>query len=119
MKAALTWVSVATALAGIWLAVMENILKHAGYGARTAVAASIVAEALGTLVFLMLDGRFVFRAILMAGAAALGALGISAITRDLTGAHFEGFVLLVGCLLIAQAVMTFAVVLQGRHTKPI
>ena len=31
MKAALTWMSVFTAAAGVWLAVMENILKHAGY----------------------------------------------------------------------------------------
>jgi len=119
VKAALTWVSVATALAGIWLAVMENILKHAGYGARTAVAASIVAEALGTLVFLMLDGRFVFRLIILAGAAALGALGISAIARNFTRQHFEGFVLIVGCLLIAQAAMTFAVVLRGHHPKAV
>jgi len=119
VKTALTWVSVATALAGIWLAVMENILKHAGYGARTAVAASIVAEALGTLVFLMLEGRFVPRLIILAGAAALGALGISAVTRNFTRQHFEGFVLIVGCLLIAQAVMTFAVVLRGHHPKAV
>lgn len=119
VRAALTWVSVATALAGLWLAVMENILKHDGYGARTAVAAGIVAVALSTLVFLMLDGGSVFRLIILAAAAALGAYGIWAITRNFTRPHFEGFVLIVGCLLIAQAVMTFAVVLRRHHTGAI
>ncbi|HTP32400.1 MAG TPA: permease prefix domain 2-containing transporter [Candidatus Acidoferrales bacterium] len=119
VKAALTWVSVATAGAGIWLAVMENILKHAGYGVRTAVAAAIVAEALGTLLFLVLDSRPVFRLIVLAGAAALGALGISAIARNVSGPHFEGFVLIVGCLLVAQAVMTFAVVLRAHYPKAV
>lgn len=30
MKAALTWMAVFTAAAGVWLAVMENTLKHVG-----------------------------------------------------------------------------------------
>src|SRR5215472_13783841 len=82
MKAALTWISLATAVTGIWLAVMENILRHAGYGGRTAVAALIVVEALATVMFLILDGGAVFRVIVLAGAAGIRALGISAITRN-------------------------------------
>lgn len=115
MKAALTWISLVTAVTGIWLAVMENILKHAGYGGRTAVAALIVVEALATVIFLMLHGGAVFRIIVVAGAAGIGVLGISAIMRNVTGRHFEGFVLIAGSLFIAQAVMTFAVVLRGHH----
>lgn len=115
MKAALTWISVMTAASGFWLAVMENILKHTGYGARTAVAAAIVIEALATIAFLMLDGRMVFRMIVLAGAAGAGLLGASSIVRNARAQHFEGFVLIIGSLLIAQAVMTFAVVLRGRN----
>ena len=98
---------------------MENILKHAGYGGRTAVAALIVVEAIATVAFLMLNGGLAFRVILLAGAAGLGVLSISAITRNLTGRHFEGFVLIAGSLFIAQAVMTFAVVLRGHNTRAV
>jgi hypothetical protein len=118
MKAALTWISVLTAATGIWLAVMENILKHSGYRPRTAVAVSIALEALATLAFLMFNGGSAFRVIILAGAAGIGALGISAITRNVTGPHFEGFVLIAGALFIAQSVMTFAVVLRG-HSRAV
>lgn len=115
MRAALTWISLMTAATGIWLAVMENLLKHAGYGGRTALAVSIALEALATVAFLVLNGGSVFRMVILAGAAGMGALGISAITRNVTGPHFEGFVLIAGSLFIVQALMTFAVVLRRRY----
>jgi hypothetical protein len=31
--------------------------------------------------------------------------------------HFEGFVLLIGCALVAQGVLTVAVVFRPRHGK--
>jgi hypothetical protein len=36
-------------IAGIWLGVMENILKHDGYAGRTVIAACIALQALITL----------------------------------------------------------------------
>jgi hypothetical protein len=46
MKAALTWMSVFTAAAGVWLVVMEHALKHAGYAGRMGIATFIAIESL-------------------------------------------------------------------------
>src|SRR5947208_15468233 len=37
-QASLTWMSVFTAAAGVWLAAMENTQKHAGYAERAAIS---------------------------------------------------------------------------------
>ena len=39
-RASLTWMSMITALAGLWLAVMENILRHPGYAAERRLRAA-------------------------------------------------------------------------------
>ena len=117
MKAALTFLSLFAAAAGVWLAVMENILKHAGYGQRTAVAACIVIQGAATFLSLLLDGTWIFRALILAGAAGVGWLGVSAIRRTIDAAHFEGFVVLIGSVLIAQALLTLAVALRAWHRK--
>jgi hypothetical protein len=113
MKAGLTWASVFIAAAGVWLAVMENVLKHAGYGQRTAVGACIAIQGLATVVLLILDGRSIFRAVVLAGALGLMLIGVSAIRRILEARHFEGFVLLIGSALIVQGLLTLAVVLRA------
>jgi hypothetical protein len=117
MKAALTWMSLFTAAAGVWLAVMENILKHAGHTERTAIGTCIAIQGLATLLLLLLDGRFVFRAVVLMGAAGVALLGASAIKRILDAPHFEGFVLLIGSALIVQGVLTLVVVLRKSHAK--
>jgi hypothetical protein len=111
MKAALTWTSVFTAAAGVWLGVMENILKHAGYGGRTAIAACIAIQALATLLLLLIDGRLLFRGLVLAGAVGIAILGSAAIKRILDAPHFEGFVLVIGLALIVQCLLTLVVVL--------
>ncbi len=111
MKAALTWTSVFTAAAGVWLGLMENILKHAGYGGRTTIAACIAIQGLATLLLLLLDGRLLFRTLVLAGAIAIAILGAAAIKRILDAPHFEGFVLIIGFALIVQCLLTLAVVL--------
>lgn len=114
MKAALMWTSALTVAAGVWLAVMENILKHSGYGERTVIAACIAIEGLATCLLVLLDGRSIFRAAVLTGAVAVVLLGASAIQRILGAPHFEAFVLIIGCALIAQGVLTFVVVLRPR-----
>jgi hypothetical protein len=117
MKTALTWMSVFTVVAGVWLASMENILKHSGYGERMAIAACIATQGLATLLLLLLDGRMAFRALVILGAVGVAILGGSSIKRMLDAPHFEGFVLVIGIALIAQGVLTLAVVArttQGR-----
>ncbi len=115
MKAALTWMSVFTAAAGVWLAVMENILKHAGYGERTVIAACIAIQGLATLLLLLLSGHFIFRALVLMGAFGVAVLGVLAIKRTLDAPHFEGFVLLIGSALIVEGVLTLGVELGARR----
>jgi hypothetical protein len=119
MRAVLTWMSVFTAAAGVWLAVMENVLKHAGYAQRTAIAACIVIEGLTTVLCLVLDGRSVFRILVLAGAAGAVLLGAGAIKRLLDAPHFEGFVLLIGSALIVQGVLAIMVMLRAGRGKTI
>lgn len=116
MKAALTWTSAFTVAAGVWLALMENILKHAGYAGRTAIATCIATQGLATLLLLLLDCRSVFRALVLTGAVGVAILGAAAIQRILAAPHFEGFVLLIGFALIVQGLLTL-VVLSQAHGK--
>jgi hypothetical protein len=117
LKGPLMGISVFTAAAGVWLAVMENILQHAGYAGRTLIAVCMALQGVATLLLPMLDGRSIFRALLAAGAVALGLFGAAAVERIMEAPHFEGFVLLIGCALVAQAVLTVVVVFRPRHGK--
>ncbi len=117
MKAALISMSLFTVAAGVWLALMENILKHPGYTGRTAIAACIAIQGLATLLLVLLDGRSIFRKLILTGAVALAILGASAIERILDAPHFEGFVLLIGFALIVQCLLTVAVLHRTRQQK--
>ena len=110
-------VSAFTVVAGAWLAVMENLLKHAGYPQRTLIAATIVIQGVTTLLLPFVGGRSIFRAFLGTGATALAFWGASAIQRMLEARHFEGFVLLIGFALVAQGLLTLVVVLRPRRTE--
>lgn len=117
MRAALTWVSVFTVASGIWLAVMEHSLKHAGYAGRMGIAACIAIQGLATLLFVVLSRRAILGACVFVGSVVVGLLGLSAITRILDGGHFEGFALLIGSALVAQSLLTIAVALRARNEK--
>lgn len=119
IKASLTWMSVFTALAGLWLAVMENILRHPGYDARAALAGGIVIQALATVVFLMWHGRPVFRVVLRLGAVGVVLVGASALIRIIHAPHFEGFVFLVASALIAQGALAGMVLAGARHVRAV
>lgn len=115
MRALLTWMCVLTALAGAWLAVMENILRHPGFAARALIAGCIVIQGIATVLFLMLHGRPTYRVIVLAGAVGAIFLGASAVVGILNAAHFEGFVLLIGTALAVQGIMALVVVGGARH----
>jgi len=117
MKAALTWMAVLTAAAGVWLIVMEHALKHAGYAGRMGIATFIVVESLATLLFVALGRRSILRGLVLVGAVTVGLLGVSAIKGILGARHFEGFVLLIGSALVAQSLLTIAVVVRARREK--
>lgn len=119
MKAALTWVSVFTVVSGIWLAVMEQVLKHAGYAERMGIAACVAIQGLATLLFVVSNRGGILRALVLVGAVAVGLLGLSAIARTLEAGHFEGFVVLIGSALVAQSLLTIAVELSARKGRTV
>ena len=98
--------------AGAWLAVMENVLKHDGYGGRIVMDVCIAAQGALTLLFLLFQGRALFRRIVLVCAAAVMLLGISAIVRLSQSQHFEGFSLVIGTALIVEGALTLQQVLQ-------
>lgn len=114
LKRALELSSIFIIIAGTWLAVMENVLKHSGFGGRSVIAAAIALQGLATLICVLLNGRGALRKLVTLGAAAILLLGCSAILNDLRASHFEGFVLVVGLALILDAVLTFATVPRMR-----
>jgi hypothetical protein len=115
LKRFLMGITVFLVAAGVWLAVMENILKHAGYPERTMIAAAIVIQGVATLLLPLLGRRPIFPAIVATGATGLALLGAFAIQRILEAPHFEGFVLFIGLALVAQGLLTLVVLLRPHH----
>jgi len=118
LKRLLTWICLFAIAAGIWLGGMENILRHDGYAARSALAAFLAIQAVATLLFLWSNrAGSVLRILVMAGAAAIILLGASATLRILRAQHFEGFVLIIGLALVLQGALTLAALLPQRLTE--
>lgn len=117
VKPLLTLMCLFAVAAGTWLGVMEHILKHDGYARREAIAACIATQGLATVLCLLLNGRPLFRGLLVAGALGIVGLGISAIVKIMRATHFEGFVLLIGLALILQGALTLAVLLRTRYGR--
>ncbi len=116
VKQLLTLSSLFTVAAGVWLGVMESILKHPGYVGRSVIAACIAVQGLATLACILLGGRSAFRNIVMMGAVAIAFLGGWAILRILGTQHFEGFVLIIGAALVTQGILTVATLWQTPET---
>ena len=110
LRRALLALCVFTAVAGAWLCVMENILRHAGYGTRTLVDASFVLQSLLTVACLLGAGRGVLRWLVALGGVAVLYLGVAAFIQNLRGAHFEGFAVVIGAALALQGALTMFVV---------
>jgi predicted DNA repair protein MutK len=118
LKQVLILLSLFLLAAGVWLGVMENILKHDGYGGRSVIAVCIATQAFATLLCVLLNGGTAVRNLVMTGAAAILLLGGSAIVKILRAQHFEGFVLVVGLALILQGVLTLAALLKTHYRNP-
>ena len=101
-----------TAAAGIWLASMETILRHEGYGVRIAVACFIAVQSAATLLFERFGRQSPLRPAVMAGSASLVLLGGTAVLRILQASHFEGFVLIIGLALMLQGALAIATLVR-------
>lgn len=104
MKAALVCLSGFLVLACGWLLVIEFELRHPGFGARMAEDAVLAAASLAVALAANSAVRF-WSAVALGAALAAGVEGVFALVRDLRGAHFEGFVLLIASALALQALL--------------
>jgi hypothetical protein len=106
MKTCLALFCVFTVLAGVWLGVMEFVLRHEGFERRILTAVLIVLQSGVTLIvvsgWLGRAGRIAAGL----GACFLLAAGVQAFVHDLTSIHFEGYLLIIGAALIVQALLT-------------
>jgi hypothetical protein len=109
MKQLLMLLCLFVAASGVWLAVMENVLKHDGYLTRTAIAAGIAVQAIATVVYLLLHGRTLFRGFIVITAVVVLWVGASTLVNTLHAAHFEGYALVISVALILQGLLTIAV----------
>ena len=117
MKGSLLAVCAFNLAAGTWLGVMEQILRHNGFGVRSVIAACIVLQAVLTAVVVLWQRYSPMRYAVEVGAVALVGLGIFALYRIMEAKHFEGFVLIIGAALIVQGVLTFLALLpRGFET---
>jgi len=101
-------VSILTLACAAWLAFMETALRHPGYGARIGIASAIALICAATILARMLHVGFRGERWLWAGAAVLLAIGGQAFIHNMHSAHFEGFILIIGLVLVLQGVLMFA-----------
>jgi hypothetical protein len=93
-----------------WLGIMETILHHPGFILRIFVAFLLAAQSLTTIVFLILRGRGRMKTLVFGGGQAIFIFGILMVVSILKTAHFEGYILVIGCALILQGALTVFVV---------
>ena len=96
-----------TLAASTWLGVMFVVLHRPGFERGVGVAALFVLQSL--LALAAANGWLpgvVWRALTMAGAAALATAGAFIVGHDLNGPHFEGYLLVLGVLLTLQGLTT-------------
>jgi hypothetical protein len=98
-----------------WLAVMETILRHEGYAGRIVEALGIAAICAATILVKMLHAGVIVERWLWVGAATLIALGAQAFISNEQSAHFEGFVMVISLLLVAQGVLMLATMGRRKH----
>ena len=117
MRTLLLTVCAFTLMACAWLTTMERVLHHPGYLSRMILDALLGAGslAIGTIVLFLAATSW--RWLALAAALGAGGVGISAIVRNARAEHFEGFVLLIGTALCAQAALALWVLVFRPRTE--
>ena len=95
-----------TLLACSWLAAMESILRHPGYASRMFLDALLGAGSLIIGLIVLFLATTSWRWLALAAALGTAGVGVSAIVRIAYASHFEGFVLVIGTALCAQAALS-------------
>jgi len=104
--------SLATLICGCWLALMELLLRHAGFASRATVALLIAAICVATLLARMLHLGARRQRWFWPAALALIWFGSSSFLRNARSAHFEGFVFVISLVLVLQGLLML--VTMGR-----
>lgn len=99
-----------TLLSGMWLGLMELRLRHPGYLSREWIAGLIVGQAAITLIVLNRRGAAWLRFVALAGCAGILFLSAKALIGVITGANFEGYILLIALALALQVALTLMIV---------
>ena len=96
-----------TVAASVWLGVMSVVLRHPGFE-RLALTAALFA--LQSLLVIGVTGGwlggFAWRVLSLLGAAAIAWTGVRVVLDDLSSNHFEGYAMVIGVLLVLQALLT-------------
>ena len=100
-----------------WLALMENLLKHAGYTGRTALDICLSAQAVGTSLCLLLNVPGVVRLLVLVCAMIAAGFGGFAVISVLRAQHFEGYILVIGVALVLEGLFALATFLR-MHFQP-
>jgi hypothetical protein len=95
------------ALACLSLSVVILRPPRANYAAWAAFATIVCMQTAATLVAIRTDAARL-RTAVVAGGVALAAAGAWMIRHTLTSAHFEGYALILGAMLVAQGIVTVA-----------
>ncbi|HUA93426.1 MAG TPA: permease prefix domain 2-containing transporter [Terracidiphilus sp.] len=106
MATLLVGCSVLTAICMGWLASMEMVLRHAGFGTRMALDVCFALLCLVTAYFRMRSSPRTRSEMCLRGGGLLTILfGAQAFVHNARAAHFEGFVFVISLLLMAQGML--------------
>jgi hypothetical protein len=107
--------SLITLACACWLALMEMLLRHAGYGTRIGLALSIALICALTVLARMLHAGASVERWLWICAAALIGIGVEAFLHNARSPHFEGFVFVISLLVVVQGLLML--VTLGRRSS--
>lgn len=117
-RAALLGASSLVTFAMVWFVTMELILRHAGYPFRVAVAVAILAQSTWTARNAYDQSPASWLGVKVPAMFA-GALGFYLVVRTAGAVHFEGYLALIGVLLVAQALLAVATPPGTESGRPI
>lgn len=117
MKSLLLCLCFFSLAATAWLGVMETILHHPGFVFRICVIFLLAAQSLTTILFLVLRARGRMKALLLLGGSGIFVFGGTCVVSVLRAAHFEGYILVIGCALILQGALTVFVVSRADDRR--
>ena len=118
MRTILAALCCVTIAASCWLGVMFIVLQRSGYERGAAVSALFVLQSLLTwgVVAKILASVWARRAAML-GAMGIVWFGATAIAENLSGPHFEGYIVVIGAALVVQGLLTLGLFISGSLTQ--